>query len=161
MHRILVVSDSHGKDENVQAAVKKAGAIDAMIHLGDVGPNFQEVSQMACGVSSYIVRGNCDSTTKLLDRNIISIGGHNIYATHGHRQQVNFGLQVLRYTALQNECDIALFGHTHVPCISMGEDVSIFNPGSVSLPRQSDHRATYGILELRDDGTINFEINYL
>lgn len=160
MHRILVVSDSHGKDDNVRKAIEKAGAIDAMFHLGDVGPNFREVSQMA-GVPAYIVRGNCDSTSELMDRNIIKFGSHTIYATHGHRQQVNFGLQTLFYTALQNSCDIALFGHTHVPCVMKGEEVSIFNPGSVSLPRQSDHRATYGILELPDDGTINFEICYL
>lgn len=161
MYRILVVSDSHGRDENVQAAVNAAGAINAMIHLGDVGPNYREVAQMARGVSSYIVRGNCDSTSELLDRNIISIGGHNIYATHGHRQQVNYGLNVLCYTALQNHCDIALYGHTHVPFISKGEDVSIFNPGSLTFPRQGDGRSTYGILELHDDGTIHFEICYL
>ena len=161
MQRILVVSDSHGRDENVQAAVDAAGRINAMIHLGDVGPNYQMVARMARGVSAYIVRGNCYSTSELMDRNIISVAGHNIYATHGHRQQVNYDLQVLRYTALQNKCDIALFGHTHVPYISMGDDVSIFNPGSVSLPRQSNHRATYGILELHDDGTIHFEVCYL
>lgn len=161
MHRILVVSDSHGRDNQVLRAITAAGTIHAMIHLGDVGPNYQALSQMAGGVPVYIVRGNCDSTSKLLDRNIITIGGHSIYATHGHRQQVQYDLQVLYYTALQNGCDIALFGHTHIPYVSMGEEVSVFNPGSVALPRQSDQRATYGILELYEDGAIHFDVCYL
>lgn len=164
MRRILVVSDSHGRNENVRIAiedaVKKGGPIDAMIHLGDVGMNFHEVSQMA-GVSTYIVRGNCDSAGELMDRNIIKFGTHTVYATHGHRQQVQYGLDTLRYVALQNECDIALFGHTHVPCINEGSDVSFYNPGSVTLPRQGDHKATYGILEIGDDASVKFEICYL
>ena len=110
MQRILVVSDSHGRDENVQAAVDAAGRINAMIHLGDVGPNYQMVAQMARGVSAYIVRGNCDSTSELMDRNIISVAGHNIYATHGHRQQVNYDLEHISIAGLTMDVDFFIVG---------------------------------------------------
>ena len=46
----------------------------------------------------------------------------------------------LMYTALENGCDVAMYGHTHVPFDdSFGEEketqVRILNPGSISLPR--------------------------
>lgn len=158
--RALVVSDSHNNYDNIQAAIDDAGKVDMLIHLGDVGYNYRAVSQML-HVSTYVVRGNCDSTSELMDRNIIRFGDHQIYATHGHRQSVNNGLNTLRYVALQNNCDIALFGHTHVPYLNEGEDVTFFNPGSVSNPRQKDGRRSYGILTLTPTGRVKYDIRYL
>lgn len=34
--RILVISDTHRKDENVEKILKKEGTFDRVIHLGDV-----------------------------------------------------------------------------------------------------------------------------
>ena len=37
--KILIVSDTHGREENLKKALEKTGAIDRLIHLGDVeGP---------------------------------------------------------------------------------------------------------------------------
>lgn len=153
MRRILVVSDSHGRDGNIQAAIDKAGRIDAMFHLGDVGMNYLYVEQMA-HVPTYIVAGNCDYTGYLKYENIIKMGEHTIFATHGHRYSAS--VKLLRYRALELGCDIALFGHTHEPFLSEDEnDVTIINPGSISLPRQSDRKKTFAILELMDDGGIS------
>ena len=43
--RILIVSDSHGRNDYVKQAVeqtKKGGAIDALIHLGDVEDDYED-----------------------------------------------------------------------------------------------------------------------
>lgn len=153
MRRILVISDSHGVNENVRKAIDKAkskyGELHAMFHLGDVGADYPEVERMA-GVPTYIVAGNCDYSNELKKRVIITMGRHKIYAAHGHIEGVNFGLDFLRYKALENECDIALFGHIHIPVYDEG-DVTIINPGSISRPRQEDKKKTFAILELDDD----------
>ena len=47
MRRVLVVSDSHDDNDNVRKAIKKAGKIDLMIHLGDVGRDYLEVERMS------------------------------------------------------------------------------------------------------------------
>ena len=156
--RILVVSDSHGNNENVKKAIEKAGKIDYLIHLGDVGANYREIETMA-RVPAYIVAGNTDYIPELKDRLILMFGQHRIYAVHGHREGVSMGLSTLRYNALQNECDIALYGHTHVPYLDENpDDVTILNPGSVSLPRQDDHRKTYAIIEIDDYEEVSCEI---
>lgn len=160
MKRILVISDSHGNNDDVRTAVNKAtekSPINAIVHLGDVG-DFREVESIAgsVGALSYIVRGNTDYAPELKDCNIIDLGDHMIYATHGHREGVNFGIENLYYNALQNGCDFAFYGHTHVPFLDEGEDVTILNPGSISRPRQEGHVKTFAILEIDDNG--DFEI---
>ena len=34
--KILIVSDTHGREENLKKALDKSGHIDRLIHLGDV-----------------------------------------------------------------------------------------------------------------------------
>lgn len=174
MLRILVVSDSHGRNENVQKAINKAGKIDMMIHLGDVGARYHEVEYMA-GVPTYIVAGNNDFYGNLLERNIIDLGGHRIFATHGHRMQVHRGVELLRYHALENDCDIALYGHTHIPFLSGAaaergslysgddltevRDVTIANPGSLTYPRQGDLKKTFLVMKIEENGRVHYRFD--
>ncbi len=156
-----MVSDSHGNNENVRKAIEKAGKIDYMFHCGDVGVNYTEVERMA-GVLTYIVAGNCDSGTGLLRENVIHVGKHKIFMVHGHMQAVLAGLNILRYKALEEGCDIALYGHTHVPFLSEAQgdgDVTILNPGSISLPRQEDRKKTFAIIEIDDNDKVSYKFD--
>ena len=161
MRRVLIVSDSHGNNDNVREAIKKAGKIDLMIHLGDVGRDYLEVERMS-GVPTYIVAGNNDYGRGLRDMCIIYIGEHKCLLTHGHRQHVHFGVDRLRYLALENECHIAMYGHTHVPFLEEDpEDVTILNPGSISLPRQIGHEKTFLIMEIDDEENITYTFDHI
>lgn len=160
MWRILVVSDSHGRNENVRRAIDKAGRFDIMVHLGDVGPDYREVERMA-GVPAYIVAGNNDFSGDLLDCNIIEIGGHRIFATHGHRQGVHFGVERLYYLAMENGCDVAMYGHTHVPYLEEADDVTILNPGSLTYPRQEGHERTFVVMTIEDDDSVYYEFKHI
>ena len=153
MLRILIMSDSHGRNENVELAIaqvrEEIGEFQMLIHLGDVG-DARELESLA-GVPCYIVRGNTDYDAKLLNANVIEAGGHRIFATHGHLYQVDMRLDLLRFAALENDCDIAMYGHTHVPYLEEDpDDITILNPGSISKPRQADHRYTYMVMEIDD-----------
>ena len=160
MWRVLVVSDSHGRNENVERAIEKAGKFDIMIHHGDVGTQYRDVEHMA-GVPTYIVAGNNDYARELLDRNIIEIGGHRIYATHGHRQDVHYGVERLYYLALENDCDIVMYGHTHVPYLDEDDDVTILNPGSLTYPRQEGHEKTFVIMTIEDDDSVSYRFDHI
>lgn len=156
MRRVLIVSDSHGRNENIQKALEKAGKIDLMIHLGDVGREYLQVERMA-GVPTYMVAGNNDYGGFLRDMCVIYIGSHKVLLTHGHRQGVHFSVDRLRYLALENECDIAMYGHTHVPFLDEG-DVTILNPGSISLPRQMGHKKTFMIMEIDEEDKVSYTL---
>lgn len=164
MLRILIMSDSHGRNENVELAIEQVreeiGEFQMLIHLGDVG-DAREIESLA-GVPCYIVRGNTDYDAKLLNANVIETGGHRIFATHGHLYQVDMRLDLLRFAALENDCDIAMYGHTHVPYLEEDpEDVTILNPGSISKPRQADHRYTYMVMEIDDEDEVTYELRYV
>lgn len=164
MLRILIMSDSHGRNENVELAIaqvrEEIGEFQMLIHLGDVG-DARELESLA-GVPCYIVRGNTDYDAKLLNANVIEAGGHRIFATHGHLYQVDMRLDLLRFAALENDCDIAMYGHTHVPYLEEDpDDVTILNPGSVSKPRQADHRYTYMVMEIDDEDEVTYELRYV
>ena len=164
MLRILLMSDSHGRNENVELAIaqvrEEIGEFQMLIHLGDVG-DARELESLA-GVPCYIVRGNTDYDAKLLNANVIEAGGHRIFATHGHLYQVDMRLDLLRFAALENDCDIAMYGHTHVPYLEENpDDVTILNPGSISKPRQADHRYTYMVMEIDDEDEVTYELRYV
>ncbi len=159
MYRVLVVSDSHGNNENVRRAVRKAGKIDIMIHLGDIGYDYLELQSIS-HVPTYMVAGNNDYGLPLKDRIIIQIGGHMIYAVHGHRHGVHFGVENIRYNALENDCDIAMYGHTHVPFLEE-DDVTILNPGSLTYPRQEGHKKTFLIMEIDDNDDVTYTFDYI
>lgn len=164
MLRILIMSDSHGRNENVELAIaqvrEEIGEFQMLIHLGDVG-DARELEPLA-GVPCYIVRGNTDYDAKLLNANVIEAGGHRIFATHGHLYQVDMRLDLLRFAALENDCDIAMYGHTHVPYLEEDpDDVTILNPGSISKPRQADHRYTYMVMEIDDEDEVTYELRYV
>ena len=164
MLRTLIMSDSHGRNENVELAIaqvrEEIGEFQMLIHLGDVG-DARELESLA-GVPCYIVRGNTDYDAKLLNANVIEAGGHRIFATHGHLYQVDMRLDLLRFAALENDCDIAMYGHTHVPYLEEDpDDVTILNPGSISKPRQADHRYTYMVMEIDDEDEVTYELRYV
>lgn len=164
MLRILIMSDSHGRNENVELAIaqvrEEIGEFQMLIHLGDVG-DARELESLA-GVPCCIVRGNTDYDAKLLNANVIEAGGHRIFATHGHLYQVDMRLDLLRFAALENDCDIAMYGHTHVPYLEEDpDDVTILNPGSISKPRQADHRYTYMVMEIDDEDEVTYELRYV
>ena len=164
MLRILIMSDSHGRNENVELAIaqvrEEIGEFQMLIHLGGVG-DAREIESLA-GVPCYIVRGNTDYDAKLLNANVIEAGGHRIFATHGHLYQVDMRLDLLRFAALENDCDIAMYGHTHVPYLEEDpDDVTILNPGSISKPRQADHRYTYMVMEIDDEDGVTYELRYV
>lgn len=158
MIRVLIVSDSHGNNENVRKAVNKAGKVDMMFHLGDVGINYLEVERM-CGMPTYIVAGNNDYNPALKKQVIIKVGNHTIYATHGHLQGVHAGLDRIRYAALENGCDIAMFGHIHVPVLEELDDITIINPGSLTFPRQDGWKKTFAIMEIDDEDNITYKFD--
>lgn len=164
MLRILIMSDSHGRNENVELAIaqvrEEIGEFQMLIHLGDVG-DAREIESLA-GVPCYIVRGNTDYDAKLLNANVIEAGGHRIFATHGHLYQVDMRLDLLRFAALENDCDIAMYGHTHVPYLEEDpDDITILNPGSISKPRQADHRYTYMVMEIDNEDEVTYELRYV
>jgi hypothetical protein len=60
--------------------------------------------------------------------------------------------------AIQSECDVLVFGHTHKPWIHTYGQVLFVNCGSVAKPKDGDPRGAFAILEATEDGRVEASI---
>lgn len=159
--KILIVSDTHGREYTLEKALKKTGPIDQLIHLGDVEGGEERIRMLAGNAPAAIIAGNNDFFCDLPNERIFTIGGHRIFMTHGHGYFVHSGTLYLKREARKKGADIVMFGHTHKPYMEEDNELLVLNPGSLSLPRQEGHRPTYIVMEIADDGQISSELCYL
>lgn len=146
--KILVVSDTHGKNKELIERVKKMGKPDLLFHLGDYVGDGLTIAK-ALGITPIIVMGNGDHPSSgFKEEELVEIKGKKIYLTHGHRLGVGFNLNRILYRARELGADLALFGHTHLPIIEKSGDIILMNPGSASYPRGFSDKKTFGIIEI-------------
>ena len=156
--RLLFISDIHGVPSTLELALAKGAELgyDKIVLLGDLlyhgprngVPSFYDpvkVASILNGLKDKIVavRGNCDAEVDQLmfefpmmsDYAILETETETFFLTHGH---------------LWNEWKlppvgigtVLAHGHTHVPELKKLEcGLTIFNPGSVSLPKGGSSRS--------------------
>lgn len=159
MIRVLIISDSHGDLRNAEKVIKNSGRLDMIIHLGDIIGQDNELKAL-CDCPVKIVKGNCDFYSDNEVVEVFSLDKNKIFATHGHNYSVDWGLDRLCYAAQEQGCNIAMYGHTHVPDVSYNGGVTLINPGSITRPRQLNHKPTYVMMEINKDGEAKFSVNY-
>ena len=74
-------------------------------------------------------------TLNVPSRQILRACGWSILLVHGHRHSVDVSLDVLVDSAHAMDCDIAVYGHTHIPFAEEFSHILALNPGSTSRPR--------------------------
>lgn len=147
--RIGVISDSHDDINAIKRVINKAGEVDAWIHCGDYSSDAVRMAELT-DKPIYSVRGNCDDRTSNAPLNmVVELGGKRIYATHGHVEDVNSGTSGLINAALRKECDIAVYGHTHLPNVEYAK-VLVLNPGSPSIPL-GGNAPSYAVITIDGD----------
>ena len=157
--KILIVSDTHRKDENLKWVIRKTKPFDILLHLGDAeGSEYEIMKWVDKGCDLEMIMGNNDFFSPLDREKEIELGGKKIWLTHGHNYYVSLDLKVIEQEAVARGMDIVMFGHTHRPVIIVEDNITLINPGSISYPRQADGIPTYIILEINDNNEFNFEL---
>lgn len=154
--KILVVSDTHKNYAALHAVVEKNPDADMLIHLGDGEHEFGDVNREFPQVPMVYVGGNCDFGTHKTTH-IVHACGYKIFCCHGHTLGVHGGLDLLVSTAKQNDCKIALYGHTHLYRTEIVNGVFVMNPGSLDSPR-NHNKPTFGVIQLDTSGEIKMNI---
>lgn len=158
--KILIVSDTHRKYDNLIEILGREKPIDLLIHLGDAEGEEDYIAGLA-GCRLEVVAGNYDFFSALPKEKELQLGGHHIFLTHGHHYCVGMGGRYIQEEAESRNCDIVMFGHTHKPIIDYGKNTVAINPGSISYPRQEGKRPSYIIMYIDGNDKVHFEIEYL
>jgi putative phosphoesterase len=159
--RILIISDTHRRNENYLKIVEDIGdELDMVIHLGDVEGS-EYVIQEAVDCPVEIVAGNNDFFSDLPSEKSLQIGRYRVLITHGHRYYIGMGNEMIKKEAIAGGYDIVMYGHTHKPVIDISKNIIAINPGSLSYPRQENRKPSYIIMEIDDDGEARFDLRYV
>lgn len=151
--RLLVLSDSHGKYSTMESIVRGYGAeCDALIFCGDGVCDIAQLLYMAKTDKKLMacvppviaaVRGNCDPGSYPLDKGTLyfsemielKVNGTGILISHGHMQNVDYGVETLGLEMQVSGCSTGFYGHTHVAREDNFRNFKIVNPGSCARPR--------------------------
>ncbi len=162
----LILSDSHGRRDRIEEAVRRAGKVDQILFLGDLTRDIEDICLDAPLIS---VRGNCDAFSlfgggDIPEERRISVGEYTVLMMHGHTASVKHTFLNAIAKAVAADADVLLFGHTHIPVCEylhegyelcgtrLKKPLRIFNPGSIGRPYEG--RPTFGIMTVRRDGIL-------
>ena len=144
--RIIVVSDTHGREYRLRDIIAAQPTAEALIFLGDGAREVEEIMAEHQNIKFFAVAGNCDFGSLLPLFDIIKIGGKQIYLCHGHSHAVKSGLEEFTKHAQNLGVDIALYGHTHQADLTYIDGLHIINPGSVGRGVTKNSYATIDIV---------------
>lgn len=160
--KILFISDLHGSLPRTERAlaVAKEQNVDSIALLGDAlyhgprnplpeGYDPKQVAQLLNQWKHRIiaVRGNCDGEVDqmllefpiMADFSWILTDGHRMFLTHGHLWHPDSLPHLV-------PGDVFVYGHVHYPIAEEQNGIHIWNPGTVSLPKQGAQPG-YGIYD--------------
>ena len=158
--RILIISDTHKRDENLLRLLERIKPLDLLVHCGDSEKDEAfYISLVQCPIQ--MVAGNNDFFSGLPREKEFSIGKYKVWLTHGHNYYVSMGNTILKEEAVSRGVDIVMFGHTHRPVVEVGRQITAINPGSLAFPRQEGRRPSYILMELDKDGKAHYHLTYL
>lgn len=158
--KILIVSDTHGRNSGYLDLLEQSEKMDMVIHCGDVEGSEYLISESA-GCKTVIVQGNNDYFSDLPREVIVKLGKYKALVTHGHAYYVNMGYEHLVREARKRKVDMVIYGHTHRPVIAEENGIKVLNPGSLTYPRQEGRKYTYIIMEINESGEIDCTLHYL
>ncbi len=158
--KVLIVSDTHRKNDNFFKVLEMVGRVDMVVHCGDAEGSEYAISE-AAGCETQIVLGNNDFFSNLPRESEFMIGDYRVWLVHGHNYYVYMGNEHIKEEAVCKGVDIVMYGHTHKPVIDIDDNVIAINPGSLSYPRQENKRPSYILMEIDRFGEAHFTLNYL
>lgn len=157
--KILLTSDTHGNLRNIINVINSIEDIDRIIHLGDYERDVEELQELYKYPIDY-VQGNCDFISYAPELKVLDFYGVRILLTHGHLYDVKWEYDSILEIGKKNKANIVLFGHTHVSLVKNIDNITLINPGSISLPRDGKGHS-YGILEIEENGKYHINIKNL
>lgn len=147
--KIILMSDSHGRNDRVEEVIQLHPDADAYFHCGDIEcdpytfPNLRVV----CGNNDYY-----DYPEKMR----IQLGTHRVLMMHSHRCFYSNRLEHMAQMAKEAGCDTVFFGHTHVAYHKIVDGVRMINPGSLYYSRDG-RPISYCVITIDEEMKVEYK----
>ena len=128
--QIGIISDTHGQVPN--AVHDALAGVDHILHAGDVGP-MDVITELETIAPVSAVLGNTDYAIQLPQTRIETFVGQK-FLVH-HIVDLPFPSHLVRVAIADEQPNVVVFGHTHMPYNEHHDCVLFLNPGSASNPR--------------------------
>ena len=148
------MSDTHKNEEMIKAMAKKALDYDATIHLGD---DYQD-GDFFVFEELPIIRvpgtwGTEYQDPMIENRRFEYFLNWTLFLSHTpHLDPHDLPDDIDPKDVVDNgQCDIFLHGHTHIPNVTLVNNVLIVNPGHLKALESRGQKASYGQIEISDN----------
>jgi len=141
MKQIVVISDSHGRNDVFQQLQELYPNAVAYLHCGD-----SECEQSELG-SFISVKGNNDVYVDHPLERRLEIEGLKVLIIHSHQYPIVQALDRLKEKCHKEDIDLCLYGHSHVYRVSRTDRCVLVNPGSIHYNRDGSE-PSYAVISV-------------
>lgn len=156
--RIAVIADTHlprGSRRLSDACLRKLDGADLILHAGDfvAAQVLEELRRLAPVEAVHGNQDDAELRTLLPEQLVVDFAGLRFGMVHEPGARVG---REARLAALFPECDVVVYGHTHLAEVIRCGSVLLLNPGSPTERRRAPSRtiATIELTEGRLDTNI-------
>jgi uncharacterized protein len=161
--KALIISDTHmpkkGNHLPDEIQDRLSEGVDYILHAGDWSDRtlYEELCKWG---TVYGVRGNVEAEDWkdiLPDKQIIEIGHLSIGIVHGHLGKGKATPERAFHLCQDDDVDLIIFGHSHIPFLEKRNNKILFNPGSPTDKRRQKE-FSYGLLTV---GEKSFQLEHI
>lgn len=146
---LVVISDSHGRNEVFNQLREMYPTASAYLHCGDSECPASELDGFVS------IQGNNDLHYDYPKQIILNLDGVRVLLIHGHQYPMYSVAEKLIGKAIELSCTLVLYGHTHVYKVTRYDDIVLVNPGSIYYNRDGSE-PSYALVTI-ENGRIEVE----
>jgi uncharacterized protein len=123
--QIVLVSDTHGRNEVFAQLRERHPMANAYLHAGDSETDPVNLDGFAS------VQGNNDYYSAHPEQLVLDLGGLKVLMVHSHQYHAANRIAGLVSRAKKYGASMVFYGHTHVFHVETVEGITLVNPGSL------------------------------
>ncbi|MDQ0220452.1 metallophosphoesterase [Peribacillus cavernae] len=156
--KIVVISDTHMPKRGKKlptSLIEDLQSAQLIIHAGD-WQTLDVYQELLTYAPVEGVSGNVDGEDikeRFGEKRILQINGKRIGVVHGHGEKGTTEKRAIAAFA-EEDVDLIIFGHSHIPVKKQSDGVMLFNPGSPTDKRRQP-AYSYGVITIQ--GTIHVD----
>jgi putative phosphoesterase len=151
--QIVLVSDTHGRNEVFAQLRERHPLANAYLHAGDSETDPINLDGFAS------VQGNNDYYSSHPEQVVLDLGGVRVLMVHSHQYHNANRISGLIVRARKVGAKLVLYGHTHIYSVIEVDGITLINPGSLWHNRDSTPES-YALITIQDEQIDIERLNY-